>query len=94
MSPIVCNVYKGNKKADTYLYVDKREGTARVPQELLGIMGELELALTFVLTPERKLARENPQTVADNLETQGYHLQLPPVDETELYADAGKGRRS
>lgn len=81
MSPIVCNVFKGNRKADTYLYVDKREGTARVPPELLGLMGELELALTFVLTPDRTLAREDPAVVVANIETTGYHLQLPPVDE-------------
>ena len=86
MSLIVCNVYKGDKKADTYIYVNKREGTARVPPELLGIMGELELALTFVLRPGRTLAREDPDAVAANIESQGYHLQLPPVDESELYS--------
>ena len=86
MTPIVCNVYKGSKKADTYLYVDKKEGTARVPQELLGLLGELELALTFVLTPERKLAREDPAAVVANIESEGYHLQLPPIDEASQLA--------
>tara|TARA_B100000519_G_scaffold150947_1_gene131851 strand:- start:516 stop:797 length:282 start_codon:yes stop_codon:yes gene_type:complete len=86
-TPIVCNVYKGNKKADTYIYVDKREGISRVPPELLGIMGELELALTFVLTPGRTLAREDPAAVVTNLKIQGYHLQLPPVDELAPYPD-------
>jgi uncharacterized protein YcgL (UPF0745 family) len=34
-----------------------------------------------VLTPERKLAREDIATVLDNLERQGYHLQMPPAEE-------------
>jgi len=35
----------------------------------------------MVLTPERKLAREDIVTVLDNLEKQGYHLQMPPPEE-------------
>lgn len=90
MNRIVCSVYKCSKKADTYLYVDKREGTKRVPAELLGIMGDLELALTFLLRPGRTLALEDPVAVAANIESQGYHLQLPPADESVLYSGTSR----
>jgi len=39
-------------------------------------LGELSPALTFELTKDRKLATENPETVLQNLQQTGYHLQI------------------
>ena len=63
-----------------YIYVSRDDGLARVPAALLDKFGEPELALTFVLTPERRLARHNGEKVFRNLVDQGYHLQMPPID--------------
>jgi len=35
----------------------------------------------MVLTPERKLASEDIHAVLENLEKQGYHLQMPPPED-------------
>lgn len=34
-----------------------------------------------MLSPERELARENIHTVLENLDKQGYHLQMPPPED-------------
>jgi len=64
-----------------YLYVERSEALARVPEALLAAFGPPQLAFDMVLTPERKLAREDITTVLENLEKQGYHLQMPPPED-------------
>lgn len=69
-------VYRSLKKNGYYLYTAVENNFEKVPQNLLQALGELEPALTFELTKDRKLATENPQTVLDNLRQSGYHLQI------------------
>ena len=38
-------------------------------------------AFDLVLSPERQLAREDIAQVLENLDKQGYHLQMPPPEE-------------
>ena len=73
-----CAIYKSNKKADTYLYVQEEGNFSRVPQDLLSLLGRLDLVMTLALTPDRMLARADPDQVRQQLETRGYYLQLPP----------------
>ena len=40
----------------------------------------LEIALSFELTEERSLAKEDPVVVMANLKEHGYYLQLPPAE--------------
>lgn len=75
-----CVVYKGRKKPDTYLYVENEEEFDRVPAALLDMLGELEQVMSLELTPERSLARADPETVRQHLRDQGYYLQMPPKD--------------
>jgi len=42
----------------------------------LRIFGPPEFSFSFDLTAERDLAREDTSEVLENLDTQGYHLQL------------------
>lgn len=76
----ICSIFKSSKKNEMYLYVDKKEGLERVPEELLGIFGNPILVFDLLLTPTRKLAREDIVKVLDNIEKQGFHLQMPPSD--------------
>ena len=78
-----CAIYKSNKKADTYLYVQEEGNFSRVPQDLLRLLGRLDLVMTLELTPDRTLAWADPEQVRQQLETQGYYLQLPPSDTTD-----------
>lgn len=74
----ICTVYRSPRREGMYLYVDKAEDLARVPEALLQQFGKPEQAMTLVLTPERKLARADVNRVLDALESTGYFLQMPP----------------
>ena len=78
---MLCHIYRSNRKLDTYLYLSEKDDFSSVPQELLKIFGPPEFSFSFDLTAARKLAREDAGEVLDNLESQGYHLQLQD-DET------------
>jgi uncharacterized protein YcgL (UPF0745 family) len=64
-----------------YLYVLKAEALTRVPEPLMAVFGTPRHAFDLVLTPERQLASEDIHKVLENLEAQGYHLQMPPAED-------------
>lgn len=72
-------VYKSQRKADTYVYLAARDDFARLPDALLAQLGALTFVLDVALTPERRLARGDAETVRANLAAQGFHLQLAPT---------------
>ena len=72
-------VYKSLKKADTYLYLAKRDDFAGLPEPLRAQLGTLQFVLEVDLAPGRTLARENPGVVRENLAMRGFHLQFPPT---------------
>jgi uncharacterized protein YcgL (UPF0745 family) len=72
-------IYKSSRKAELYIYITQKDDFSNVPQALYDSMGkEPVFVMEIELTPERKLARENVNTVIKNLETKGFHLQIPP----------------
>lgn len=77
-TPVRCWVYRGRRQPETYLYLPAADALERVPEALLERLGPLELALSFELTPGRKLARADPDRVLRALEERGYYLQMPP----------------
>lgn len=77
----ICSIYKSPRKNEMYLYVEKRDALTRVPEALLAAFGTPQHAFDLVLSPERQLAREDIGKVLENLEKQGYHLQMPPAEE-------------
>ncbi len=74
--PVICFIYRSERKADTYLYLIEKDDFSQVPEELLTVFGEPEFSFQFELTPQKSLAKEDSVTVYENLEQQGYHLQL------------------
>ena len=74
-------VYKSQRKADTFVYLATRDDFARLPEPLRTQLGELAFVLEVALTPERKLSREDIAVVLENLDKQGYHLQMPPAED-------------
>ena len=72
-------VYKSQRRADTYVYLAARDDFSRLPEPLRTQLGPLQFVLDVALTPERRLARENPQEVRENLAARGFHLQFPPT---------------
>ncbi|MCJ8168909.1 YcgL domain-containing protein [Atopomonas sediminilitoris] len=77
----IISIYKSRKKNEMYLYVDKRGGLEKVPEALLKAFGGTQHVLDMLLTPERKLAREDSTVVLDNIAKQGFHLQMPPAED-------------
>ncbi|MDB2533783.1 YcgL domain-containing protein [Porticoccaceae bacterium] len=79
---ILCDIYKGDKKEEMYLYVPKKIGQNEledIPEALLQSFGELTLVTTLVLTESRKLARADIHKVMAELNETGFYLQMPPV---------------
>lgn len=77
----ICSIYKSPRRREMYLYVAKKDALSRVPEGLLAAFGTPQHAFDLVLTPERRLAREDIHKVLENFEKQGYHLQMPPPEE-------------
>lgn len=82
-------VYKSLKKADTYLYLATRDDFSCLPEPLRTQLGGLQFVLEVALTPERKLAQENPEVVRHNLAARGFHLQFPPTVADPMTDDWG-----
>ena len=81
-------VYKSQRKADTFVYLAKRDDFTLVPEPLRSQLGELSFVLEVALTPDRKLAREDAAVVRENLAARGFHVQFPPPLDPRVRPDA------
>jgi len=79
-----CAIYKGTRKTDHYLYIEKEDDFSRVPQPLMDMLGQLDLVLTLKLSPGRQLAQADVNDVMRQLTEQGYYFQMPPKTGEEL----------
>ena len=73
-----CFVYKSQRRVDTYVYLREPDAFELLPRALADSLGPLTFVIELALSPERKLAREDVETVIANLRGPGFHLQLPP----------------
>ena len=72
-------IYKSSKKDELYLYLAKKDDFSIVPQALYDSMGKEPIfVMEIELSPEKQLAREDVTKVMNSLQTQGYHMQMPP----------------
>lgn len=74
-----CTIYKHAKNEEMYLYIKKDQSIEQLPDELKVQFAHSIYVMDLLLTPGRTLARENITTVMHNIESKGFHLQLPPV---------------
>jgi uncharacterized protein YcgL (UPF0745 family) len=75
---MLCQVFRSPKRSEMYLYVERREGLARVPEALLSRFGEPAPVMLVNLDGSRKLARVDADRVVEQIREQGYFLQMPP----------------
>jgi len=75
---ILCDIYKGDKDEEMYLYVKKEDGLKKVPEALLKKFGSTRQVMSIILTEGKKLARVDTKKVIVQLEKEGYYLQMPP----------------
>ena len=73
-----CFNYKGNRKQDTYLYITRDGDFSNVPDSLLCLLGQLEKVMDLTLDESKKLANADVKTVIEQLDLQGFYLQMPP----------------
>lgn len=69
-------VYSSSKKRGYYVYLAEKDTFDVIPDNLRSALGELSLAVTFELSPQRKLAQEDPEKVRQNIEMNGFHIQI------------------
>ncbi|MFC3914113.1 YcgL domain-containing protein [Pseudaeromonas sharmana] len=77
---MICAVYKSAKKADTYLYLIRRDDFSCVPTELMGLFGKPQFVMLLPLESRERLALVDKHKLQDALQAQGYFLQLPPPE--------------
>ena len=77
-----CSVVRSSLKDFTYIYLLAGNDYEDLPVSLKNVFGEPEFVMNLELTPDRKLAYEDVNKVMQNLAEQGYHLQMPPQEDT------------
>ena len=61
------------------MYLPKEGDFTDVPEALLRPFGKPEPVMSLLLTPTKKLAKEDPKIVMENLREKGFHLQIDEV---------------
>lgn len=81
---MLCVIYKSPKKAQTYLFIKQRDKFDDVPEALMAMFGTPTLVTIINLDNKDKLALADINKVRENLNNQGFYLQLPPPQEDLL----------
>ena len=80
-----CWIYRSSRKDEMYLYLAREDAFDEIPGALMKQFGRPLPVMELELHPERKLAREDVGKVIGNLQSLGYHLQMPPNLVPDLY---------
>ncbi len=79
-----CAIYKTKKRDGLYLYVIEQDNFEDVPAEVMQQFPMPEHVFDLELSTDRPLAREDVLQVINNLQTKGFHLQMPPKNEDPI----------
>ncbi|WP_033018050.1 YcgL domain-containing protein [Pseudoalteromonas sp. BSi20652] len=77
-------VYKSKKKADTFLFVEKRDDFDKVPEPLMTMFGRPIYVMIINLAKRVHLGGSDLESVKASLIEKGYYLQLPPPEQNLL----------
>jgi uncharacterized protein YcgL (UPF0745 family) len=80
-----CWIYKSPRKQEMYLYLAEEDGFDELPEALTSRFGKPEFVMELELHADRPLARENVTQVMANLRERGFHLQMPPELDPDMY---------
>ncbi|MGS0674640.1 YcgL domain-containing protein [Shewanella sp. 0m-4] len=75
---MICAVYKSRRKAESYLFVEKRNDFERVPEALMAMFGEPQLVMMLPIEKRDHLGFADIKKVRSELKEKGFYLQLPP----------------
>lgn len=73
-----CYIYRSRKKVGSYLYLPTKNDFSALPKTLLHLFGQPEFTFKFDLSSRKQLAEVETQTVIQNLQEEGFYLQIPP----------------
>jgi len=77
-------VYKSKKKADAFLFVEKRDDFSKVPEPLMTMLGQPHYVMIINLAKREHLGGSDLEVVKAELNDKGYYLQLPPPEQNLL----------
>ncbi len=81
--PANCFIYRCGAKSDMYIYLAEENDFDCIDEKIKSSLGELSFAMALNLNNDTKLVKEDPVKVIANLQTQKFHLQLPPQTSIE-----------
>ncbi len=85
-----CFIYRSQKKSGLYVYLPEKDDFSAIPEDIQKSIGELEFSFELQLHEDRQMARENPVDVINNMNDNGFHLQIP-ADIEEILASISRG---
>ena len=80
---MLCYIYRCNLKPDMYIYLTEEDNFENIPKGIFNTLGIVEFSMEVDITPETRLAREDTQTVLNNLDEHGFHIQLASNESLE-----------
>ncbi len=83
MTKLIVDVFRCKKMAGAYIYVEKGFDTSDLPELLVEKAGTFELAMSFLLTESKSLARADAKSVIESIQSQSFYLQMPDLTEVE-----------
>jgi len=81
---MICAIYRSPLRDQTYLYLGKKDDFSCVPEALMKGFGKPQLAMVISLESRERLASADITKVKQQIEEQGYYLQIPPPVENLL----------
>lgn len=81
---MLCAIYKSKKKDGMYLYVAKRDHFDDVPGALRQVFGTPIFVMMFNLVGHKPLAQADKQDVLQQIQQNGFYLQMPKQEENLL----------
>lgn len=72
------------------MYLPEKDDFSALPENIKKSVGDLEFSFQLELNEGRKMAREDPVVVINNINNNGFHLQMP-VDIEEILASISRG---
>ena len=76
---VPCKVYRCERKQGAYLYLGDDTDIGALPDAVTQSLQPFVEVMALSLTVDSKLANANAKTVIDDLDRQGFYLQLPPA---------------
>lgn len=78
-----CFIYRCSLKPDMYIYLAEEDIFDSVPKEIFNSLGIVAFAMELEIKADTQLARENTDSVRNNLKQHGFHIQLAAKESVE-----------